>query len=58
MWANVLVERAVTTGTHRLYHCNCHPGGENLLNMNASFNLNTKKVRNIGGEDYISNATS
>ena len=58
MWANVLVERAVTTGTHRLEHCDCQPGGENLLNMNASFNLNTKKVRNIGGENYISNATS
>ena len=58
MWANVLVERAVTTGTHRLYHCNCHPGGENLLNTNASFNIKTKKVRNMGDKDYNSNVAS
>ena len=45
MWANVLVEEAVTT-ENLIYHCDCHPGGENLLDMNASYNMNTNKKRN------------
>ena len=51
-WANILVERTVKTGSNRLKHCSCHPGGENLLNMNASYNTHTKKFRNLEDEDF------
>ncbi len=29
MWANVLLEKTIETGSNSLTHCNCHPGGEN-----------------------------
>ena len=57
MWANVLIEKTITTGINRLKHCSCHPGGENLLNMNASYNTNTKKFRNLGDEDFNTDAS-
>ena len=58
MWANVLLEKTMATGSNSLKHCNCHPGGENLLNMNASYNTNTNKLRNLEDEDYIDDATT
>jgi hypothetical protein len=56
MWANVLIEKTIETGSNRLKHCSCHPGGENLFNMNASYNTHTKKFRNIEDENFNSNA--
>ena len=56
MWANVLVEEAITT-KNIIHHCSCHPGGENLLDMNASYNTNTKKFRNLGDEDFNTDAS-
>ena len=56
MWANVLVEEAITTG-NIIHHCDCHPGGENLMNLNASYNTHTKKVRSLEDEDFINNVT-
>ena len=56
MWANVLVEEAVTT-ENLIYHCDCHPGGENLLDMNASYNMNTNKKRNLDDDGFIGDAT-
>ena len=56
MWANVLVEDAVTT-RGGIYHCDCQPGGENLMNLNASYNPHTKKVRSLDDEGYIDDVT-
>ena len=56
MWANVLVEDAVTT-RNGIYHCDCQPGGENLMNLNASYNPHTKKVRSLDDEGYIDDVT-
>ena len=58
MWANVLLEKTIETGSNSLTHCNCHPGGENWLNMNASYNANTKEFRSLEDEDFSSDATS
>ena len=57
MWANVLLERTLSTGSNRLQHCNCQPGGENLMNLNASYNTHTKKVRSLDDEGYTDNVT-
>ena len=56
MWANVLVEEAITT-KNIIHHCSCHPGGENLMNLNASYNTHTKKVRSLDDEGYIDDVT-
>lgn len=58
MWANVLLERTISTGSNRLQHCDCQPGGENLLNMNASYNVHTKEFRSLEDEDFSNNAAS
>ena len=53
IWANILVERTVKTGINRLQHCDCHAGGENLANLNASYNFATHEDRNLEDEDFI-----
>ena len=53
MWANVLIEKTITTGSNRLQHCDCQPGGENLANLNASYNFATDEYRNLEDEDFI-----
>ena len=58
MWANVLLERTISTGSNGLQHCDCQPGGENLLNMNASYNTHTKEFRSLEDEDFTNNAAS
>ena len=58
MWANVLLERTISTGSNGLQHCDCQPGGENLLNMNASYNAHTKEFRSLEDEDFSDNAVS
>ena len=57
MWADVLVKKAVKTGTSRLTHCDCHPGGENLINLNASYSTNTKKLVSLDDEGYVVDMT-
>ena len=57
MWANVLIEKTVSTGSNRLKHCNCQPGGENLANLNASYNFATHEYRNLEDEDFNTDAS-
>ena len=57
MWADVLVKKAIKTGTSRLTHCNCQPGGENLINLNASYSTNTKKLVSLDDEGYVVDMT-
>ena len=54
MWANVLVEKTIATGSNRLTHCNCQPGGENLMNLNPLVNGYTKEFKNLEDDLDIS----
>lgn len=46
------MERAVKTGSIRLQHCDCHRGGENLANLNASYSFLRHEKRDLNSEDF------
>ena len=52
-WADTLVKRSISNNSIRLTHCNCQPGGENLANLNASYNFESHENRDVDSEDFI-----